>query len=138
MNPIRRLPTLEVPMRDFAIPVTHRPGELARITHALARKGVNLKSVAAMVIGNQGMLRLIADDVEAARDALNEGHIPFEESELVTVMLENRAGELEDVAGKLANANVNVQAIYVVGLDGDLVDLAIASDDPKKAKKLLE
>ncbi len=125
-------------MRDFAIPVTHRPGELARITHALARKGVNLKSVAAMVIGNQGMLRLIADDVEAARDALNEGHIPFEESELVTVMLENRAGELEDVAGKLANANVNVQAIYVVGLDGDLVDLAIASDDPKKAKKLLE
>ncbi len=125
-------------MRDFAIHLTHRPGELARVTHALARKGVNLKSVSAMVIDNKGMLRLIADNVEAARAALNEGHISFEESELVTVMLENRAGELEDVAGKLANANVNVQAIYVVGLDGDLVDLAFAVDDPKKAKKLLE
>jgi hypothetical protein len=125
-------------MRDFAIHLTHRPGELARVTHALARKGVNLKSVAAMVIENKGTLRLIADDVEAAREALTEGHIPFEESELVTVMLENRAGELENVADKLSNASVNVQAIYVVGLDGDLVDLALAVDDPKKAKKLLE
>jgi hypothetical protein len=125
-------------MRDFAIHLTHRPGELARVTHALARKGVNLKSVAAMVIENKGLLRLIADDVEATRAAFNEAHIPFEEGELVTVMLENRAGELEEVAGKLANANVNVHAIYVVGLDGDLVDLALAVDDPKKAKKLLE
>ena len=125
-------------MRDFAIHLTHRPGELARVTGALARKGVNLKSLAAMVIGNQGLLRLIADNVEAAREALKEGHITFEESELVAVMLENRAGEVEDVASKLANANVNVLALYVIGLDGDLVELALAVDDPKKAKKLLE
>jgi hypothetical protein len=125
-------------MRDFAIHLTHRPGELARVTGALARKGVNLKSVAAMTIGNQGMLRLIADDVEAARAALQENNVSFEESEVVTVLLENRAGEVEDVADKLANANVNVHAIYVVGLDGDLVELALSVDDPKKAKKLLE
>lgn len=125
-------------MRDFAIHLTHRPGELARVTGALARKGVNLKSVAAMVFGNQGMLRLIADNVEAAREALKEGHITFEESELVAVMLENRAGEVEDVASKLANANVNILALYVIGLDGDLVELALAVDDPKKAKKVLE
>ncbi len=124
-------------MRDFTVHLTHRPGELARVTHALARKGVNLKSVAAVTLGNQGVVRVIADDVEAARSALSEGHIPFEETELVTVLLENRAGELEDVAGKLANANLNLQAAYVVGLEGDLVELALAVDDPKKAKKVL-
>jgi hypothetical protein len=91
-----------------------------------------------MAFSGQGLLRLIADDVEAARAALQEGNIRFEESELVTVLLENHAGELEDVAGKLANAGVNLQAVYVIGLDGDLVELAIASDDPKKAKKALE
>jgi hypothetical protein len=122
-------------MRDFAIHLTHRPGELARVTNALARKGVNLKSVAAVVMGNQGVLRLIADNVEAARAALSENNIPFEENEVVTVLLENHAGELENVADKLAKANINIHAIYVVGLDGDLVDLALAVDDPKKAKK---
>ena len=125
-------------MRDFAIHLTHKPGELARIAHALARAGVNLKSVAGMVIGNQGMLRVIADDVDAARRSLQEGNIHFDENEVVTVLLENQAGELENVAAKLANANVNLHAVYVVGLDGDLVELAIVADDPKKAKKVLE
>ena len=124
-------------MRDFAIHLTHRPGELARVSHALARKGVNLRSVAAMTVGNQGLLRLIADDVEAARSALQEANIPFEENEVVTVLLENRAGELENVADKLAGANVNLHAVYVVGLEGDLVDLALIVDDPKKAKKVV-
>jgi hypothetical protein len=91
-----------------------------------------------MTVGNQGVLRLIADDVDSARSALKEANIPFEEHEVVTVLLENKAGELEEMASKLANGNVNLHATYVVGLDGDLVDLALVVDDPKKAKKLLE
>jgi hypothetical protein len=130
--------TREVEMRDFAIHLSHKPGEMARVAHALARAGVNLKTVAGMVIGNQGLLRLIPDDIDAARRALQEDNIRFEESEPVTVLLENRAGELEDVAAKLGNAGVNLQALYVVGLDGDLVELAIVADDAKKAKKVLE
>jgi hypothetical protein len=125
-------------MRDLAIHLTHKPGEIARVAHALARAGVNLKAVAGMVIGNQGLLRIIPDDIEAARSALNESNIRFDETEPVTVLLENRAGELEDVAAKLANAGLNLQAVYVVGLEGDLVELAIIADDVKKAKKVLE
>jgi hypothetical protein len=125
-------------MRDFAIHVTHRPGEIARVANALAREDVNIKSIAGMGLGNQGLIRVIADNVEGARAALNESNIRFEESELVPVLLENRAGALAEAAGKLANAGLNVQAVYVLGLEGDLVELAFAVDDVKKAKKLLE
>jgi len=125
-------------MREFAIHVTDRPGEIARVADALARKDVNIKSIAGMNFGHQGIIRLIADDVEAARSALKESNIRFEESEVVVALLENKAGELGGVASKLASANVNVHAVYVVGLEGDLVELAFVVDDPKKAKKLLE
>ena len=125
-------------MRDFAIHLTHRPGELARIAHALSRAQVNIKSVAGMTVGSQGLIRIIADDVEAARKALQEGHIPFEDNEVITVLLENKAGELEDVAAKLGNNGINLNALYVVGLEGDLVELALSVDDVKKAKKILE
>jgi hypothetical protein len=125
-------------MRDFAIQLTHRPGELARITNALSLQSVNIKSLAAMMLGSEAMVRLIPDDPVAARKALNENHIRFEEKELVTVMLENRAGELTGVASKLAEAGLNLEAVYVVGLADDLIELAFAVDDVKKAKKVLE
>ena len=125
-------------MRDFAIQLSHKPGELSRVANALSKKSVNIKSVAGMSIGNQGIVRIIPDDVDAARKALQESNIRFEECELVTVLLENQAGELATMADKLANAGLNLHAVYVVGLEGDLVDLAIATDDAKKAKKALE
>jgi len=125
-------------MRDFTIHLSHKPGELGRVANALAKKGVNLRSLAGMAVGAQGLLRLIADDVDAARSALEEIHIPFEEKELVTALLENQAGQVAEVADKLANAGVNLEAVYVIGLSGDLVELAFAVDDVKKAKKVLE
>jgi len=125
-------------MRDFVIHLTHRPGELANASNALSLQGVNIKSLAVVTLGTQGVLRLIPDDVEAARNALHAANLRFEEKELVTVLLENRAGELTGVAAKLAEAGLNLEAVYVVGLAGDLIELAIAADDVKKAKKVLE
>ncbi len=125
-------------MRDFVIHLSHKAGELGRVANILGRVGVNIKSLAAMSFGNQATVRIIADNVDAARSALKEFSINFEESELVTVLMENRAGELANLADKLAAAGLNLHALYVVGLEGDLVDLAIAVDDVKKAKKIVE
>lgn len=125
-------------MRDFSIQLSHKPGELSRVAEILSRAGVNIKSVAAMTVGSQALVRIIADDISAARGALQGSNIRFEEAELATVLLENRAGELALVAHKLADAHVNLHALYVIGLDGDLIELAIAADDVKKAKKALE
>ena len=124
-------------MRDFAIKLTHRPGELARVATALARQRVNIRSVAGLAIDTYVTIRIIADDVEAARTALESSNIRYEEGEVVQVMLENRAGELAAVSTKLADGGVNLRAIYLTGIAGDLVELAIVPDDAKKAKRLL-
>ena len=124
-------------MRDFTINLTHRPGELADVANALSLKGVNIKSLAALNLGNQALMRLIPDDVDAARNALRDRNIRFEENEVISVLLENKAGELTGVASKLSEAGVNLEAIYLVGVAEDLIELAIAADDIKKAKKVL-
>ena len=56
---------------------------------------------------------------------------------MTTVLLENKAGELTGVAGKLSEAGLNLEAIYVVGLADDLIELAIVADNVKKAKRVL-
>ncbi len=124
-------------MRDISVALTHRPGELARVARALSRYGLNLKSVTGLALDGQVQVRLLPDEIEPARKALEASGIRFEENEVVTVLLENKAGALAEIAEKLADANVNLLALYVTGLEGDLVELAIVADDPKKAKRIL-
>jgi hypothetical protein len=125
-------------MRDFAIELTDRPGELGRVATALSRYGVNLKAVTGLSLDHHVLVRIIADDVEAARAALLGAGIRFTEGEVVQVMLENRAGELAAVTGKLTEAKVNLHAIYLTGIVDNLVELAIVTDDYKRAKRILE
>jgi hypothetical protein len=53
-------------------------------------------------------------------------------------LLENRAGELATITRKLGEAGVNLRAVYLTGIVDNLVELAIISDNPKKAKRALE
>jgi hypothetical protein len=117
--------------------MSHRPGELADVTNALSLQGVNIKSLAAIHLEHQAVVRIIPDDVDAARAAFRSANVRFEEKELVTVLLENQAGELTGVLARLSDAGVNLDAIYVVGVADNLLELAIAADDAKKAKKAL-
>ena len=125
-------------MTDFAIRVSHRPGELARVATALARYGVNIKSVAAQANGSEATLHILPDHAEPARAALSKNQIAFEESEVVTVLLENRAGELARVSERLADANVNLRAIYLTGIVDNLVELAVVADNPDRARQALD
>jgi len=125
-------------MRDCTIQLTNHPGDLARVAQALARRAVNIKALAALSMDGQAIARIIPDDIEAARKALEAGHIRFVESEVHTVLLENKAGSLADMTNRLGDAGINLEALYLTGIAEDLVEIAIVCDNPKKAKKLLE
>lgn len=120
-------------MSDFAIRLNDRPGELARVATALAHYGVNLRSVTALAIDGQAMLHILPDESDAARAALTANGVVFDEREVTTVLLENRAGELARISARLAEAGVNLRALYVTGLVDNLVELAIVADDAVKA-----
>jgi hypothetical protein len=124
-------------MEDFAIRMSDRPGELARLATALSRYGVNIKSLAGLAVDHQVLVRILADNADAARAALVASQIAFEDEEVVTVLLENRAGELATVCKKLSDARVNLKGIYLTGIVDDLVELAIVPDDITKARAVL-
>jgi hypothetical protein len=125
-------------MKDCAIQLTNHPGDLARVAQALAHRGVNIKALAAISFGGVAMARILPDDIVVARSAFEAAHIRFTEGEVHLVLLENKAGILANVTNRLGEAGINLEAIYVTGIADDLVELAIVSDNPKKAKKILE
>ena len=124
-------------MKDCSIQLTNRPGDLARVAQALARRGVNIKALAGLSIDGQASARIIPDDIEAARSALEAANIRFTESEVHTVLLENKAGQLAEVLERLGHSGINLEALYLTGILDDLVEIAFVCDDPKRTKKLL-
>jgi hypothetical protein len=124
-------------MKEFRITVGNRPGELARVTMPLSRYGVSIKALAATAGSNQVTLHLVGHDVEALRSGLQAANIPFEEEEVLLLLLEDKAGEIANISTLLADANINLTAIYLAGRADDLVEIVAAVDDVKKAKKIL-
>ena len=125
-------------MRDCSIQLTNHPGDLARVAQALGRRGVNIKALAAISVGSTATARILPDDIVVARSALEAASIRFTEGEVHIVLLENKPGVLANVTNRLGDAGINLEALYVTGIADDLVELAIVSDNPKKAKKILE
>lgn len=125
-------------MKDCSVQLTNKPGDLARVADALARRGANIKALAVMSMDGVAIAHILPDDMVVARSALEAAHVRFTESEVHLVLLENKAGVLANVTQRLGDAGVNLQALYVTGVAGDLIELAIVSDNPKKTKKILE
>lgn len=126
-------------MKDCSIQLTNHPGDLSRVAQALAHRGVNIKALAGISTGGGvAVARILPDDIVVARSALEAANIRFTESEVHLVLLENKAGVLANVTNRLGEAGINLEAIYVTGIADDLVELAVVTDNPKKAKKILE
>ncbi len=125
-------------MKDFSIQLTHHPGDLARVAQALSRRGGNIRALAAVSVGDRAVARIIPDDPNLARRAFRAANIRFEENEVSTVLLVNKPGELATVTHRLGDEGINLEALYVTGITDDLIEVAIACDDQKKARKILE
>lgn len=124
-------------MKEFRVILNNRPGELARVAENLSRRNVNIKAIAASASGGQVTLHLIGHDIEATRAGLQDMRAHFTEQEVISLLLEDKAGELARIANLLGGGGINLDAIYLTGKADDLVELAVAVDDVKKAKKVL-
>jgi hypothetical protein len=125
-------------MRDLVFELRPQPGELARIASALARQQVAIRGGTLMAIGTRIIARVIPSDLEAARGALDAADVRFEESEILPVLVESRAGELAMLSTRLANGGVSVRAIYITGSTGNILEVAIVPDNIARARRALE
>jgi len=125
-------------VRDVAIELKYRPGELARVASILAQHHVLLTAGTALTIGTRVFARFVPSDIEAARRALDVANVRFEEGEIVPVLLESRAGELAMLSTRLAEGGVGVRAIYMTGVVGNRLEVAIVPDKVERARRVLE
>lgn len=125
-------------MTEFVVQMENRPGRLASLAEALAAFAVNIEALAAYGNDGDGSVRLIVDDAATTRRVLDEAALSFEENVVLTVQLPHRSGELAHMTRLLADAGVNIEALYVLRANSDGIELALAVDQPETALPHLE
>jgi prephenate dehydrogenase len=120
-------------MTEFTVHLANRPGQLATLARRLADAGVHLEAFAAFAAGEQGVVRLMADDDAAARRVLDEAGLAFDEHRVLATVVPNRPGALAGLTESLAETGVNIDAMYLLHTNGEALHYALAVNDPDVA-----
>jgi hypothetical protein len=99
---------------DLVIEIENSPGTLAEVAAAISDAGVNLAAATCVGPAQQAELHILVPHPEAAKHALAISHLAVtREREVVVVEVEDRPGELADMARRIAKAGVNLDLVYV-------------------------
>jgi hypothetical protein len=123
-------------MNAFVVEVKNQPGEMARVTEALAARGVNLL-VSCFGIGDQFAVAFVANDDDRARSALTDSGESFREIPFITVRTEDVPGQAAAASRKLADAGINIELWLPVDTSRDNFTVAIGADNLEKARQVL-
>lgn len=123
-------------MTEFIVNLENRPGRLAAITELLAGAGVNIEALAAYGYDGEGVLRLIVDDADATRRALEEAGLSVDEHQVLTAFMPHEPGALAAVTRRLADADVNIDALYVLSTSAEGIEVAISVEGDRSVTDL--
>lgn len=95
-------------VKQLAIFVEDRLGQLARTTRALADAGVNVRWVTIATSDQFGIMKFLVDDSEKGFQALKNHGFTVTMNEVLAIEVQDKPGGLHDVAETLARHQISI------------------------------
>jgi hypothetical protein len=126
-------------VKQISVFMENKNGRLADITRLLASKNVSLRAVTIADTADFGILRLIVQNPDFARDVLVEAGFTARETEVLAVAMDDRPGALAEVMELFEKNKVNIEYLYSVlaGKHGK-ADVVFKVQDLEKGQALLK
>jgi len=101
-------------LKDLTIELEEKAGTVAAAAEALGKAGVNIEGICGFVVGGKGVGHVLVADAAKARQALESaGARVTNEQEALVLDIEDKPGSLGKLTRKIANAGVNLNAVYL-------------------------
>ena len=123
---------------QISVHMENRPGALAELTAILTDAGTNILGVSVPDSGEYGTVRILTDNVMAARDALHDAELAHTASDVLEVILPHETGALAKMTRLLDEEQVVIRYAYCTISEGmDSATCILQVDDIHKAEKIL-
>lgn len=99
-------------IRQISIYLENRPGQLSEICRALADADINIVTLSLADTSDFGIVRMIVDDHEKAKQVLTDSGHAVNVREVIAVCVPDRPGGMAEVMTALDKAGVNIEYSY--------------------------
>lgn len=124
---------------QISVFMENRPGKLERITDLLADEGINIRAITITDSGDFGILKMLVNDPEKARDILVNNGVVAVMKEVVAIKVMDSPGGLHDIGATLTRNNINIDDAYGFVLDsGSTAVFVIQVKSPDQVSAILK
>lgn len=99
-------------VEQISIFIENKSGRLAEITRVLGDAGINIRALSLADTSDFGILRLIVNNVEQAKQVLKDKGFTVNKTEVVAVEVPDRPGGLSTILQNLDSEKINVEYMY--------------------------
>lgn len=99
-------------LKQLSVLIENIKGSLAEVTDILKNNDVNIRAIAAFDTPDYGILRMIVDNPEKAKEALEANDYGAVLTDVIAVELEDKKGALNEVLTILEKVDLQIEYIY--------------------------
>ena len=121
-------------VEQISIFIENKSGRLAEVTRILGDAGINIRALSLADTSDFGILRLIVNDREKAKQVLKDSGFTVGKTEVVAVEVPDRPGGLSQILQALDKGAINVEYMYAfVERCGENAVIIFRFDETEKA-----
>ena len=99
-------------IKQLTVFVENKKGTMVSVTDILSKNNVNIRALSIAETQDFGILRLIVNDEESARKALEEKDYLIKSIDVLGVKIGDEPGKLTEALNVLDKADINVEYLY--------------------------
>ncbi|OGR71171.1 MAG: hypothetical protein A2089_08000 [Elusimicrobia bacterium GWD2_63_28] len=125
-------------VRQYTVFLPNIPGALSKFVELFANEGVNIIGIASEIRDDSGVVRVAVDADRKVSHLLTGAGFTTIETQMISVDLQDKPGELMRLAKLLGGHNINITTVYGTSDTGQTGRLLMNASDVEKAYEVLK
>lgn len=122
--------------KQLSVFIENRHGRLVEVLQVLKDNGISILSMSLADTTEYGLLRLIVNDPATCKEKLTAAGFSTMLTRVLVVKITHQSGSLQDLLRMLADANIGVEYMYGLSIDGAEASVVMKTSDLDAAESV--